>query len=81
VDGVKGDVLILSRSFDDFVSKSTFTAPGGMEDWGYVGNSDETGFMFWAILTTTGATGIRTTNGPGASFNKDIIISITIKPE
>jgi hypothetical protein len=48
VDGRKGDMLLLSQSFDDFVSKGTFTAPNGMSTFGYVANSDESGFLFGA---------------------------------
>ncbi len=81
VDGRKGDMLLLSQSFDDFVSKSTFTAPNGMTTFGYVGNSDETGFLYGGILTADGATGVRRTNGPGASGCKDALVSITIKPQ
>jgi hypothetical protein len=81
VDGRKGDMLLLSQSFDDFVSKGTFTAPNGMSTFGYVGNSDETGFLFGSILTADGPTGVRRTNGPGASGCKDALVSITIKPQ
>ncbi len=81
VDGRKGDMLLLSQSFDDFVSKETFGAPNGMTTYGYVGNSDETGFLYGATLTADGSTGVRRTNGPGGSGCKDALISITIKPQ
>lgn len=81
VDGRKGDMLLLSQSFDDFVSKDTFTAPSGMSTFAYVGNSDETGFMFGGILTQDGPTGVRRSNGPGASACKDALVSLTIKPQ
>lgn len=80
VNGQAGDMLVLSQSFDDFVPQSAFTAPVGMEDWGYVGKSDETGFLFGAVLTASGPTGVRTSRGPGASDAKDGLISLTIMP-
>jgi hypothetical protein len=81
VPGRNGDMLLLSQSFDDAVSKSTFTAPDGMTTFGYVGRSDESGFMFAGSLTQDGPTGIRHTNGPGASSCKDALVSMTIKPK
>ena len=81
VDGRKGDMLLLSQSFDDFVSKEVFGAPNGMTTYGYVGNSDETGFLYGATLTADGSTGVRRTNGSGGSGCKDALISITIKPQ
>ena len=51
-----------------------------MEDWGYVGNDDETGFMYGETLTESGQTGIRTTNGKGSWKDKDALVSLTIKP-
>ena len=81
VDGRKGDMLLLSQSFDDFVSKGTFGAPNGMTTFGYEGKSDETGFLYGGILTADGATGVRRTNGPGASGCKDALVSFTIKPQ
>lgn len=81
VDGRKGDMLLLSQSFDDRVSKDTFGAPNGMTTFGYVANSDESGFLYGSILTADGATGVRRTNGPGASSCKDALVSLTIKPQ
>ena len=81
VDGRKGDMLLLSQSFDDAVSKDTFTAPGGMTTFGYIGKSDESGFLFGGILTQDGPTGVRRTNGPGASACKDALVSLTIKAQ
>jgi hypothetical protein len=81
VNGRKGDMLLLSQSFDDAVSTSTFTAPNGMTTLGYVGRSDESGFMFAGILTQDGPTGVRRTNGPGASSCKDALVSMSIKPK
>lgn len=81
VDGRKGDMLLLSQSFDDRVSKETFGAPSGMSTFGYVANSDESGFLYGSILTADGPTGVRRTNGPGASGCKDALVSFTIKPQ
>lgn len=81
VDGRKGDMLLLSQSFDDRVSKETFGAPTGMSTFGYVANSDESGFLYGAVLTSDGPTGVRRTNGPGASGCKDALVSLTIKPQ
>lgn len=81
VDGRKGDMLLLSQSFDDVVSKDKFGAPSGMSTFGYVSNSDEAGFLFGGILSSDGPTGIRRTNGAGASSCKDALVSLTIKPQ
>lgn len=81
VDGRKGDMLLLSQSFDDRVNKDVFGAPTGMSTFGYVANSDESGFLYGGILTADGATGVRRTNGPGASGCKDALVSFTIKPQ
>jgi hypothetical protein len=81
VDGRKGDMLLLSQSFDDAVSKDKFGAPSGMSTFGYVSNSDEAGFLFGGILSADGATGIRRTIGSGASNCKDALVSLTIRPQ
>lgn len=81
VDGRKGDMLLLSQSFDDAVSKDKFGAPSGMTTFGYVSNSDEAGFMYGAILSSDGPTGIRQTTGSGASSCKDALVSMTIRPQ
>ena len=81
VDGRKGDMLLLSQSFDDTVSADKFGAPNGMSTFGYVSQSDEAGFLFGGILTQDGPTGVRRTNGSGASACKDALISLTIKPQ
>ena len=74
-------MLLLSQSFDDFESVSKFQPPVGTTLFGYVGNSDETGYLFGALLTESGETGILTTTGKGASAKKDALISLTIKPK
>ncbi len=81
VNGVKGDMLLLSQSFDDTVTKDKFGAPNGMQTFGYVAGNDEAGFLFGSILTQDGATGVRCTNGSGASSCKDALVSILIKPQ
>lgn len=80
VDGRKGDMLLLSQSFDDAIAKDKFGAPNGMATFGYVSNSDEAGFLFGGILTQDGPTGVRRTNGSGGPNCKDALVSVTIKP-
>jgi hypothetical protein len=94
VYGQKGDMLLLSQSFDDAVAASKFGAPSGMSTFGYVTGerqyvsaadqnsnltNDETGFLFGSILTTTGETGAKRTVGDGASSCKDVLVSLVIK--
>lgn len=81
VYGKKGDMLLLSQSFDDAVSQSKFGAPSGMNTFGYVSNSDEAGFMFGTVLNKDGETGERKTSGDGASSCKDALVSLTIKAQ
>lgn len=81
VDGRKGDMLLLSQSFDDAVSKDRFGAPSGMSTFGYVSNSDEAGFLYGGVLTADGPTGVRRTIGSGASSCKDGLVSLTIRPQ
>lgn len=79
VSGRRGDLLLLSQSYDDAISKSRFNAPSGMDTWGYVSNSDEAGFLYGAILTRDGETGERKTQGAGASSCKDGLVALTIR--
>ena len=79
VDGRKGDLLVLSQSFDDKADKNKFGAPNGTTLRGYVYGSDETGFLYTKQLTRDGSTGEQKTNGSGASACKDGLISLTIK--
>lgn len=81
VYGVKGDMVLLSQSFDDYVQQSVFGAPPGASTFGYVGKSDETGFLYGKTLTSTGETGTMKTSGAGASSCKDALVSLTIKPQ
>ncbi len=81
VYGVKGDMVILSQSFDDATAQSNFNAPDGTTTFGYVSNSDEAGFLYGGILQQTGETGAMKTHGPGASSCKDALVSLTIKPQ
>ncbi len=80
VDGRRGDMLLLSQSFDDAVSQSKFGAPVGTTTLGYVSRSDEAGFLFGGILTRDGQTGDLKTQGDGASSCKDALVSLTIRP-
>ena len=96
VYGQAGDMVLLSQSFDDPVAQSKFGAPSGTRTFGYVDGerrfvsqadqntplkNDETGFLFGGILTRSGETGTLKTNGDGASSCKDILVSLTIKPQ
>jgi hypothetical protein len=81
VRGQAGDMLLLSQSFDDTVSQSKFGAPSGMQTFGYVSRSDEAGYLFGAVLRSTGATGSRKTSGDGASSCKDGLVSLAIRPQ
>lgn len=80
VDGVAGDMVLLSQSFDDPTASESFTAPPGTELLGYVSMSDEAGFLFGGILGATGATGPMETGGPGGPGCKDALISLTVIP-
>ncbi len=80
VYGQKGDLLLLSQSFDDAVAKDKFGAPSGMSTFGYVSNSDEAGFLYGGTLSANGETGTRKTQGSGASSCKDALVSLTVKP-
>ncbi|MBK8971219.1 MAG: hypothetical protein IPM37_07535 [Hahellaceae bacterium] len=52
-----------------------------MSTFGYIANSDESGFLYGAVLTSDGQTGVRRTSGPGASACKDALVSFTVKPQ
>ncbi|GAA3946285.1 hypothetical protein [Allohahella marinimesophila] len=79
VSGRKGDMVLLSQSFDDAVSNSRFNAPDNTTTFGYVSNSDEAGFLFGGILGRDGETGDMKTHGAGASSCKDALVSLTIR--
>ncbi|MCU0664662.1 MAG: hypothetical protein MUC50_20355, partial [Myxococcota bacterium] len=81
VYGQTGDMLLLSQSFDDTIAQSKFGAPDGTTTFGYVSQSDEAGFLFGGILNSTGETGTKKTNGDGGPSDKDISVSLTIKPK
>ncbi|MCU0665244.1 MAG: SUEL-type lectin domain-containing protein, partial [Myxococcota bacterium] len=80
VYGEKGDMLLLSQSYDDVVAKEKFGAPDGTSTFGYVSQSDEAGFLFGGILTSAGETGAKKTHGDGGYSDKDALVSLTIKP-
>jgi len=84
VAGNAGDLLLLSQSNDEAVPASRFLAPIGTTSYSYVTGSDETAFLFGQKLTSTGATGIRRTEGPGETVQgawcKDLMLSLTLKP-
>lgn len=81
VEGRRGDMLLLSQSFDDAVSRDRFGAPSGMSTFGYVSNSDEAGFLYGGPVSADGPTGIRQTTGSGASGCKDALVSLTVRPQ
>ena len=80
VYGERGDMLLLSQSFDDAIAESRFQAPPGTSLLGYVSRSDEAGFLFGGILSRSGETGRMTTRGAGGSGCKDALVSLTIRP-
>lgn len=81
VFGQEGDMVLLSQSFDDAISKSKFNPPDDMEDFGYVSKSDEAGFLFGGILSSTGDTGSMKTHGAGGPKCKDALVSLTVKAQ
>lgn len=85
VAGNAGDLLLLSQSNDQTVPVSRFLPPLGTTAYGYVTGPDETAFLFGQKLTSTGATGIKRTEGPGdepvqGAWCKDLMLSLTLKP-
>ncbi len=80
VFGEAGDMVLLSQSFDDAIAQSKFREPAGMATLGYVSNSDEAGFLFGGILTSSGNTGTMETRGDGGPSCKDALVSLTIRP-
>ena len=80
VKGVRGDMILLSQSFDDRVENpDKFGAPDGMTQIGHIWGGDDAGFLFAGELKRTGATGTMETKGSGASSCKDALISILIR--
>lgn len=79
VYGKRGDMVLLSQSFDDAVSKSRFNPPDNTTTFGYVSNSDEAGFLFGGVLSRDGETGAMKTHGEGASSCKDALVSLTVR--
>lgn len=80
VDGMSGDMLMLSQSFDDAIAQDNFQAPVGTEAFGYVSDSDEAGFLFGGLLDADGPTGTMPTLGEGGPACKDALISVVIAP-
>ncbi len=77
----QGDMVLLSQSFDDAIAQSKFGAPTGTTRFGYVSNSDEAGFLFGGVVSSTGETGSMKTHGDGGPSCKDALVSLSIKPE
>ena len=80
VYGERGDMVLLSQSFDDAIAESRFLPPAGTTLLGYVGQSDEAGFLFGGTLSRTGETGRMTTRGSGGPDCKDALVALTIRP-
>ena len=90
VYGESGGMVLLSMSNDDGpktgVSCSDFEAPSGTSRYSCnLANSnscdkDEAGFLYGKVLTSTGQTGTFETIGDGDDKDKDLKISLTIRP-
>lgn len=78
--GEAGDYVLLSQSFDDAIEQSKFGAPSGTSLLGYVSDSDEAGFLFGGLLSSSGQTGAMETVGDGGPNCKDALVSLTVKP-
>jgi hypothetical protein len=89
VIGNKGDLLLLSSSFDDgalepgYVTSSNFTAPSGFSRNAFVIDKDEAGYLYSKQLGATGSTGTPASVGPDDDGSidkcKDIAVSIVIR--
>lgn len=80
VPAMAGDMLLLSQSFDDAAAQDAFGAPSGTSLYRYVVGTDETGYVFGKLLSTSGPTGTLETIGAGGPDAKDLMISIAVKP-
>jgi cytochrome c peroxidase len=80
VNGLAGDLLLLSMAFDDTTKQDDFRAPSGMEMHKWIAGNDEAGYVYGQKLTSTGQTGSKKTQGNGGSSAKDALISMTIRP-
>ena len=80
VNSEAGDMVLLSQSYDDAIAQANFGPPAGTTTFGYVSQSDEAGFLFGGLLTSTGPTGTMKTVGPGSFACKDALVSLTVKP-
>ena len=80
VNGMAGDLLLLSMAFDDTTKQDDFRAPNGMEMFKWIAGADEAGYVYGQKLTRDGATGIKETIGDGGSNAKDALISLTVRP-
>lgn len=86
---INNGYLLLSQSFDDATSRSKFQAPVGTSSLAFATGSrskygcdnDETGFLFGKMTNSTNNGREYTTKGSGASEDKDIMISISIRPK
>lgn len=76
--GKKGDILLLSMAFDDYVPKRAFKAPEETELLGYEKGPGDCGFLYGSTIDKTGETGNVTTKGDGSNLCKDALISLTL---
>lgn len=87
IDVVKGDMVLLSMSFDDGYDKpgyidedKDFLAPSNFERIGTFVYKDETNMVYAREWPTSGSTGDMQTKGGGGSKHKDVLISLAVKP-
>ena len=81
--------LLLSQSFDDAVGSNVFQPPDNTRSLAYITgdedeygcDNDETGFLFGTPIATASAGQEYITNGDGVSTDKDIMMSISIRPK
>ncbi|MEM7160717.1 MAG: hypothetical protein AAF799_48215 [Myxococcota bacterium] len=79
--GKSGDILLLSQGFDDTAAEEDFLPPLGTTALGYIAGADEAGYLFSQHLEMDGDTEFMSTEGEGGPNAKDVLLSLTIKPE
>jgi hypothetical protein len=86
VGAMAGDMVLLSQSFDDDTQENAFLPPPGTSLFEHVVSAGpsvsdgQTGYVFGGLVKSTGPTGQRPTGGPGGPMNKDLMITLAIKP-
>ena len=79
VHGMKGDLLLLSMTFDDTTNELDFIQPDGTEFVNFVEGNDEAGHLYSKRLLSSGPTGKLVTKGVGGPGSKDALISLVLK--